>query len=95
MTVTYGERQAALVKSLAGQLAIEMAPGTRWQRPEGDVVTVWMGWSPDPKGSAASIAKLYNWAPPGPDHNTEIGVTSSRGTERVKVADVGGWVRAA
>jgi hypothetical protein len=91
----YIARQVAMAESPAGKLAITMRPGTRWLRPNGDTVCVWMSWTPDVKGESADAAAKYKWGM-SLDHNSEIGIGvegSSCGIERVKVTDVGDWAR--
>jgi hypothetical protein len=89
----YVETQKALQASPAGALALEMRPGTRWVLPSGETVTVWKAWVPDTDGDALKAAEKYNWYV-APDHNTEIGITTSRGVRRVKVESVADWKRA-
>lgn len=94
---TYTETQKALAESPAGKIAVTMTPGTRWRLPNGEVVRIWMGWTPDVEGRAEELAKAYHWGMPGPEHNTEIGISceaarrAGLSTARVKVSDVGDW----
>lgn len=89
---TYTENQARLAATPAGQLAITMVPGTRWLRSDGQIVTVWMSWTPDLAGDSEAAAKKYKLGFDAMTHHTEIGVANRKlGTIRVSVADVGDW----
>lgn len=97
MTTMYRKRQAELAATPAGQLAATaMRPGTRWLTPKGEIVTVWMAWTPDPDGDAERVAETYKWPTPGPDHNTEIGLAFPKAphTRRLAVSEVEGFTPA-